>query len=431
MLDLQTIKDNPEEVKRRLAARLDDISLIDELLAADERRRRAVMDRDDLRARRNHISQATRDAASDSERQPLIAQGREIGRLLADQEALVQERESELGELASQIPNLPHPSVPAGADEQANQVVDEWGRKREFDFDPKPHWEIGDALGLDIPRGVAMAGSRFYVLRGQMALLELALAQFMVASHVQSGYVPVIPPFLVSEEAMYNCAQLPKFEDGLYSTPRDFRGDADKKLYLIPTAESALASLHQGEILGGDSMPLSYVGYSPCFRRETSAGGRDARGIKRVHQFTKVELFKFTTPETSYDELEALTSGAEEILRQLELPYRKLLLSSGDMGFGASKTYDLEVWLPGERTYSEISSCSNVEDFQARRLQTRYRPAPGARPRYVHMLNGSGLAVGRTAIAVLENHQRADGSVEVPEPLRPYIAGREMLAPDQ
>ena len=430
MLDIKKIRASPKEIKQRLVTRLEDVGLIDELLASDELRRQSIAKRDELRAKRKENAEATRRAASGEEREDLILQGRELSRLLSNQESVVRPHEEHFKELQYQVPNLPHASVPVGENEHANEVVGEWGEVPEFDFDPKPHWDIAEPLGLDIPAGVGMAGSRFYVLKGQMALLELALAQFMIDFHVERGYTPVIPPFMVTEEAMYGCAQLPKFEDGLYSTPRDLVERSGEMLYLIPTAESSLASLHKGEVLDSESLPLKYVAYSPCFRRETSAGGRDVRGIKRVHQFTKVELFKFATPETSYDELESLTDDAEQVLRQLEIPYRKIVLSTGDMSFAASKTFDLEVWLPSEHGYAEVSSCSNVEDFQARRLQTRYRPAPGDRPEFVHMLNGSGLAIGRTSLALLENHQRRDGSVAIPEPLRSFIGGRESLEPD-
>ena len=428
MLDISLIRGHTAEVKIRLADRLDDPTLIDRLPELDDRRRDAVARQSKLRRQRNENARATR-AADESERQKFIEEGRRLGRLVTEQDALVKQIEDDLNATAIAIPNLPHESVPLGRDEAANKVVSEWGIKPEFGFDPLPHWEIGLKFGLDIARGVRMSGSRFYVLEGSAALLELGLIQFMISQQVLAGYNPLIPPFMVDEEAMYGCGQLPRFKDGLYSTPADLRGDGDERLYMIPTAESAVASMHRGEILDAAQLPLRYAAYSPCFRRETSAGGRDARGIKRVHQFHKVELFQFTHPDTSYDDLESLTAAAERILRLLELPYRKVILSSGDMGFAASKTYDLEVWIPSDGTYSEISSCSNVLDFQARRLQIRYRDV-GGRTDWVHMLNGSGLAVGRTMIAILENHQRADGSVYIPEALRPYLFGLETLGPD-
>ena len=428
MLSIKEIREDPGIVKARLIGRLDDPGLINSLLDLDKRRRQAVAEQGDLRRRKNDNAHATRTAEPD-ERQQLIEEGRRLNGLVAEKDALVKQIEDELYLVAGKLPNLPHPSVPVGPDATANITVSEWGRQPCFDFAPRPHWEVGELLGLDIPRGTRMSGSRFYTLLGEVALLELALAQLMIDQHVLAGYKPVIPPFLVDSEAMYGCAQLPKFEDGLYSTPADLRDDSNRRLYLIPTAESAMASMHRGEILDEDSLPLDYVAFSPCFRRETSAGGRDSRGIKRVHQFHKVELFKFTKSDTSYDELESLTEAAEHILQLLELPYRKVVLSTGDMGFGASKTYDLEVWIPSEQTYSEISSCSNVQDFQARRLNIRYRGQDG-RTSFIHMLNGSGLAVGRTMIAILENHQRANGSVYIPEPLRPYLQGRDELRPD-
>lgn len=428
MLSITKIRANPEHAKARLVGRLDDPGLIDSLLDLDERRRQAVTEQGDLRRRKNENARATQAAGAD-ERQQLIEEGRRLNGLVAEKDSLVKQLEAELYAVASALPNVPHPSVPVGPDATANVTVSEWGAKPSFDFAPRPHWQVGELLGLDIPRGARMAGSRFYALTGDLALLELALAQFMFHHHVVAGYRPVIPPYLVDSEAMHGCAQLPKFEDGLYSTPSDLRDDSDRRLYLIPTAESAMASMHRGEILDVDNLPLDYVAFSPCFRRETSAGGSDSRGIKRVHQFHKVELFKFTRSDTSYHELESLTESAESILQLLELPYRKVVLSTGDMGFGASKTYDLEVWIPSEQTYSEISSCSNVQDFQARRLNIRYRGQDG-RTSFVHMLNGSGLAVGRTMIAILENHQRADGSVYIPEPLRPYLHGRDELLPN-
>lgn len=427
MLNINILNREPDQVKRQLADRLDDPGLIDELLALDDKRRKAITKQGELRRRRNENARSVR-KAQPQERQRLIEEGRRLGRLVSEADTCVNQLEQDINRVASLIPNIPHPSVPEGRDADANVEVSTWGRIPSFEFKPRPHWEIGEPIGLDIARGVRMAGSRFYALRDQIAHLELALLYFMIELHVRGGYELVIPPFLVNEDAMHGCAQLPKFEGGLFKTPINLQDSDGRQLYLVPTAESALASMHRDEILHVDQLPISYVGCTPCFRRETSSGGRDVRGIKRVHQFLKVELFKFVHPDNSYDELESLTSTAETVLRLLDLPYRKVILSSGDMGFGAAKTYDLEVWLPSEGRYVEVSSCSNVEAFQARRVNTKFRDSAG-KTEYVHMLNGSGLAVGRTMIAILENYQHADGSVSIPHELRRYMGGRETLQP--
>jgi seryl-tRNA synthetase len=318
------------------------------------------------------------------------------------------------------IPNLPHESVPKGSDARNNPVVRPWGDPPKFDFKPKNHWEIGEELGiLDFTRAAKIAGARFALYLGQGAYLERALINFMLDFHTQRGYTEVIPPFLVNRDSALGTAQLPKFEAELFRT-------LDPELYLIPTAEVPLTNIHRGEILSKEELPICYVAYTPCFRREAGSYGQDVRGLIRQHQFNKVELVKFTEEQTSYEELEKLTADAEEILRQLGLHYRVVELCTGDLGFAAAKTYDLEVWLPGQGTYREISSCSNFGDFQARRANIRYRPRKTVRtqkPGFVHTLNGSGLAVGRTLVAVLENYQQKDGSVTVPEVLRPYMRG--------
>lgn len=314
------------------------------------------------------------------------------------------------------IPNIPHSSVPVGPDETANVVVREVGTPPAFSFEPRPHWEIGEALDiLDFARGAKIAGARFTVLKGAGAQLERALINFMLDLHTrEQGYTEVFPPFLVNRTTMTGTGQLPKFEEDLFLCTRE-------DLFLIPTAEVPVTNLYSGEILSGDDLPIYLTAYTACFRAEAGAAGRDTRGLIRQHQFNKVELVKFTKPEDSYDELEKLTDDAEEVLRRLGLAYRVVVLSTGDLGFSAAKTYDIEVWFPSAGCYREISSCSNFEDFQARRAGIRYKPEPGLRPRFVHTLNGSGLAVGRTLAAILENYQQEDGSVVVPKVLRPYM----------
>jgi seryl-tRNA synthetase len=321
-----------------------------------------------------------------------------------------------------EVPNKPHSSVPEGVDEKDNPEIRRWGTPKSFVFEPKPHWEIGSGLGImDFERGPKLAESRFTVLKGMGSRLSRGLTQFMLDLHTtEHGFTEVLPPFLVNTETMRGTGQLPKFAEDLYRCVND-------DLWLIPTAEVPLTNLHSGEILAEEDLPVYYAAYTPCFRREAGSAGRDVRGMLRQHQFDKVEMVKLCTPETSYEELESLTRCAEEVLKRLELPHRTILLCTGDMGFASSKTYDVEVWLPSQGCYREISSCSNCEDFQARRMNTRYRPADGGRPRFVHTLNGSGIAVGRCLIAVLENYQNEDGSVTVPDVLRPYGGGAERI----
>jgi seryl-tRNA synthetase len=318
------------------------------------------------------------------------------------------------------LPNLPHATVPVGGSAAENAVVRAWGEPRQFDFEPKPHWELGPALGIiDFERATKISGARFAVLMGAGAQMARALINFMLHTHAtEHGYTEVEPPFMVSSSTLYGTGQLPKFEQDLFK----IAGDWD--LYLIPTAEVPVTNLYRGEILDGTRLPLKYTSYTPCFRSEAGSYGADVRGLIRQHQFDKVELVKFAAPETSYDELEGLTADAERILQRLGLPYRTVVLCTGDMGFSSAKTYDIEVWLPSQQTYREISSCSNCESFQARRANIKFRPGGTGKAEFVHTLNGSGLAVGRTLIAILENGQRADGSVEIPEALRPFMNGR-------
>jgi seryl-tRNA synthetase len=337
------------------------------------------------------------------------------------EEARLKELEDQRELLLLRLPNLPDDRVPDGLDETANRVVETWGTPPTFDFAPQAHWDLGESLGiLDFEAAARMSGARFAVLRGPGAALERALTWFMLDLHRGRGYLEILPPFLVKRHAMEGTGQLPKFEAEAFKTA------GENELFLIPTAEVPLVNLHREEILEPERLPIRYVAYTPCFRAEAGSYGKDVRGLIRQHQFDKVELVKLTTPEASAEEHEALTRDAEEVLRRLELPYRKLLLSAGDMGFGAQMTYDLEVWLPGQNHYREISSCSNCGDFQARRANIRYRQGPKVN-RFVHTLNGSGLAVGRTLIAVLENYQQADGSVRVPAALQPYLGGLEVI----
>jgi seryl-tRNA synthetase len=347
-----------------------------------------------------------------------------LGEEIAALEGRSRELESELEALELSIPNLVHPSVPEGGDETANRVERSWGDPPVFDFEPRPHWEVGHALGvLDFERAAKIAGARFVVLDGVGAALERALVAFMLDIQTRdNGYHEVLPPYLVNSASLIATGQLPKFGDDLFHIE-------GTDYYLVPTAEVPVTNLHRDETLEEADLPLRYCAYTPCFRAEAGSYGKDVRGLIRLHQFHKVELVEFATPESSWERLERLTAAAESVLQRLELPYRVVSLCSGDLGFSAAKTYDLEVWLPALATYREISSCSNFADFQARRARIRYRPADGGRPRLVHTLNGSGLAVGRTAVGIVENYQQRDGSVVVPEALRPYLHGLEVIEP--
>jgi seryl-tRNA synthetase len=428
VLDPRLLRERPEAVEEGLRARGASVSL-EEYRALDGRRRELSRGGDELKARRNRASEAVAQAKRRGEAAAAaIEESRRVGEEIRTLDGELRGVEAALGELALRFPNLPHPSVPIGATAEENVEVDRWGAPRTFDFAPRPHWELGEILGiLDFERAARLAKSRFAVLWGQGARLERALAQFMLDLHTKEhGYQELWVPHLVSLETMVATAQLPKFEEELFKTVEP---EAGRPLYLIPTAEVPLTALHGGEILSAETLPRKYTAFTPCYRREAGSYGKDTRGFLRQHQFDKVELVKLATPATSHDELEAMRQDAERVLRRLELPYRTVLLCTGDMGFAAAKTYDLEVWLPAEGRYREISSCSNCEAFQARRADIRVRPAGGGRPDYVHTLNGSGLAVGRTLIAVLENYQEADGSVVVPAALRPYLDGRDRLTP--
>jgi seryl-tRNA synthetase len=402
----------------------DTTELIASYRGADDKRKTLQGELDTLRAARNEAN--ARMAAADKGSPEFAAQRDELRALsqrIKAGEAELSELEDEVRDIWLRIPNAPHESVPEGADESENRIERVWGDKPAFDFEPKAHWELGEALGiLDFESAAKISGARFCVLRGAGARLTRGLINFMLDLHTRAGYREVWPPALIGAGALQGTGQLPKFSADL------FRVEGEQGLHLSPTAEVQLTNLHADQILEADALPIWYTAYAPCFRAEAGSYGRDTRGLIRQHQFDKVELVKVTTPQTSYEELESLRDSAERVLQELGLHYRVATLCSGDIGFAAAKTYDLEVWLPGQGAYREISSCSNCEDFQARRAKIRYRPQAGAKPEPVHTLNGSGLAVGRTLVAILEQYQRSDGSVAVPEALRPYVGGFEAIS---
>ena len=420
MLDIRLFREEPERIREALRNRNEDPSIVDRVLELDAQRRELLVLKEGLQARRNELSKLV-PKASQEERAVLIEESRGMGPRISELDAQTNAVDEALRDVLLRIPNVPHESVPIGPDDSANEVVRTWGEPREFDIEALPHWDLGVKLGVvDFERAGKISGARFYVLTGLGARLERAIINFMLDLHTREhGYMEMMPPVLVNSDSMIGTGQLPKFAEDMYRTQDD--------LYLAPTAEVPLTNLLRDEILSADQLPTYYTAYTPCFRREAGSAGRDVRGVIRVHQFNKVELVKFVTPETSYDELESLTDNAEEVLRRLGLPYRVSALSTGDIGFSAAKTYDLEVWLPSQAVYREISSCSNFEDFQARRANIRYRPDAESRPRFVHTLNGSGLAVGRTWAAILENCQQEDGSVTIPGALRPYMGGMEAI----
>ncbi len=423
MLSRELLRDQAERVREALAARGADVALYERWSRLDAERRSVLAEVEDLKRQRNEASQAI--GAAKARGEDASARIAEVGELkgrIAELETRERAIDADLAEVELALPNLPHETVPRGADETANRVERVVGEPPRFAFEPRPHWEIGPALGiLDFERGAKVASARFTTYFGWGARLERALVAFMLDLHTREhGYLEVLPPYLVNAQAMTGTGQLPKFEADLFKVEP---GD----LYLIPTAEVPVTNLHRDEVLDEARLPLRYAAFTPCFRAEAGSYGKDVRGLIRQHQFHKVELVQLTTPETSYAALEALTRHAERVLERLDLPYRVVSLSTGDLGFAAAKTYDLEVWLPGQGAYREISSCSNCEDFQARRAGLRYRPAGGGKPRLLHSLNGSGLAVGRTLVAILENGQQEDGSVAIPPALRPYLDGRERI----
>jgi seryl-tRNA synthetase len=413
MLDIKLIRENAELVRQALEKRGDSFAL-DSILEIDGRYRSLLRQTEELRAKHN---EASKQLSKSKEKPPqLIAQMRQLGEQISSLQQQTKEAKGDLDSLLLELPNMPHPSVPLGEGASANVVVRTWGKPREFAFKPLPHWELGEKLGIiDFQQGVKLAGTRFYVLKGLGAHLQRALISFMLDIHVREhGYKEIYPPFMVKRECMVGSGNLPKFGDNLYH-------DEEDDFWFVPTAEVPLTNLHRDEILSADSLPLHYAAYTACFRREKMAAGTDTRGIKRGHQFDKVELYKVTTPESSDEELEKLVSDAEDICRRLGIPYRVVQLCTGDLGFAACKTYDIEMWAPGCAEWLEVSSCSNCCDFQARRANIRYRPEAGAKSEFVHTLNGSGLALPRVLITVLENYQQPDGTVLIPEVLEPYL----------
>jgi len=416
MLDIKYVRTYPQEVEKALANRGGKVSL-DKFLATEAERRRLLAAVEEMKAQRNAASQeigAAKKAGLDAEDK--VLEMRQLGDKIKEMDSQVKELDEALAAEMLTIPNMPHSSVPVGTSEEDNLEIHRKGEPPQFDFQPKAHWEIGEQLGiLDFERGAKVTGARFTFYKGLGARLERSLISFFLDTHTElHGYTEFFPPFLVNRSSMVGTGQLPKFEEEAFHVDKT-------DYYLIPTAEVPVTNLYREEILEGDQLPLYHCAYSACFRAEAGAAGRDTRGLIRQHQFNKVELVKFTTPESSYDELEKLTADAEAVLEKLGLAFRRIVLCSGDIGFSSAKTYDLEVWLPSFNCYREISSCSNFEDFQARRANIRFRRGPGAKPEFVHTLNGSGVAIGRTVAAILENFQQADGSVVVPTVLRKYM----------
>ncbi len=425
MLSIELIRRDPDVVRQALAARGEDDPL-DELLALDARRRQAITEGDQLRSQRNDVSRRIGQARSSGQPPPqdVIDEMRQVGERISALEQETREVEEQVREILLGLPNIPRPGVPQGLDEQGNVVLRTWGDPPVLDFEAKPHWDLAEELGIiDFQRGVKLSGSRFYTMWGYGARLERATASWMLDLHGREhGYTELMLPIIVRREVMEGSGNLPKFADNLY------RDDEDD-LWLVPTAEVPITNLHRDEVMPPGSLPTYYVAQTPCFRREKAAAGRDTRGIKRVHQFNKVEMYKFVEPETSDNELEQLLDDAEDVCRRLNLPYRILQLCTGDMSFPSAKSYDIEVWAAGCQEWLEVSSCSNCTDFQARRANIRFRREAGAQPEFVHTLNGSGLALPRIIIAILENNQQPDGSVVIPEELRPYTGFDVIPAP--
>lgn len=415
MLDIKLLREQPDVVKAQLGRAGVEPGAIDAVLAFDEQRRALLKEVEALKATRNAVSKEIGKMKDAAERDAKIAEMRGVGDRIAELDKQVAQVEDQQRMGLLELRNIPNADVPDGPDEDYNVVISQEGEPRQFDFTPKPHWELGEALGMiDFERGVKISGSRFYVMKGMGAKLQRAVIQWLLDLHGKQGYTEVYTPFVVKEETVWASGQLPKFRDNLYR-------DVEDDLWLVPTAEVPVTSLHRDEILDAGQLPLHYCAYTPCFRREKMSAGRDVRGIKRGHQFDKVEMYKFVAPETSYAELEKLRADAEETCRLLEIPFRTKALCTGDLGFAATKTYDVELWAPGQNEWLEVSSCSNVEAFQARRANVRFRPEQGARPEYVHTLNGSGLGMPRTIIAIMENYQQADGTIAVPKVLQHYM----------
>lgn len=423
MLDIKLIRELPDQVKDGLQKRQMDPEPVDKILSLDEKRRDLIVEVEEMRSERNTVSKEIGRMKDKDARQEKINAMRALSDKIDSVDAQLQAVEVDLNALLAGIPNIPDPEVPVGADDSDNVVLRTVGEIPEFDFDPKPHWDLGPELGIiDFDRGVKLAGSRFYVLSGPGALLQRALVFWMVDIHIRQGYLEKYPPYMVREEILFGSGQLPKFKDNLYR-------DVEEDLWMVPTAEVPLTGLHMGEILQEDQLPMRYTAYTACFRREKMSAGRDVRGIKRGHQFDKVEMYTYCKPDQSEVEHEKMLKDAEETVAALGLPYRVLLQSTGDLGFASHKTYDIEVWAAGCGEWLEISSISNVGDFQARRAGIRYRPEEGRGTEFVHTLNGSGLGMPRTLIAVLENYQQADGSVKIPEVLQHLMGDYEVIRP--
>jgi len=423
MLDVKILRNDYARVEQALQNRGKSLEMISDFLPLDEKRRELLQESESLKNRRNTVSaEVAKRKKNKEDADELIVEMREVGDRIKALDEEVRELEAKIDNLMMSIPNIPHSSVPIGATEDDNVEVRRIGEPRTFNFEPKAHWDIASELDiLDFEAGAKVTGSRFTFYKGLGARLERALINFMMDLHSNDhGYVEMLPPYIVNRDSLYGTGQLPKFEEDVFKL-------TEEGYYLIPTAEVPVTNYHREEILNGEDLPKKYVAYSSCFRSEAGSAGRDTRGLIRQHQFNKVELIKIVHPEASYDELEQMTANAERVLQLLKLPYRVLALCTADIGFTAAKTYDLEVWLPQSNMYREISSCSNVEDFQARRANIRFRPEAKAKPEFVHTLNGSGLAVGRTVAAILENYQQEDGSVVIPEVLRPYMGGVEMI----
>lgn len=428
MHDLNYVRENLDAVRTALAKRRVPPAAFDDFARADEERRRVIAESDRLNGERNSASREIGALMKDGKRDEADERRKAVGELkdrIAQLDQKRDEAEARMRELLSTLPNIPHESVPVGKDESANLEIRREGTKPEFDFEPKDHVDLGTALGiLDLERATKITGARFAILNGAGARLERALVNFMLELHTREhGYKETLPPFIVNRDALFGTGQLPKFEQDL------FKLEDERGFYLVPTAEVPVTNYHREEILDAAQLPMKWAAYTPCFRSEAGSYGKDTRGVIRQHQFEKVELVKYSLPENSYDELEGLTRDAERVLQLLGIHYRVVALATGDLGFGSAKTYDIEVWLPSQNAFREISSCSNYEAFQARRANIRFRRPGGGKPEYVHTLNGSGLAVGRTWLAVLENFQQADGSVVIPEVLRPFMAGRDRITP--
>ncbi len=419
MLDIKLVRENPDFVRERLTTRgRGDEARVAEIAALDEKRRKLLTESDNLKAERNKVSKEIGAAkAKGEDASAAMTAMKQVGERIAAVDREVAEVDASLQHILLTVPNLPHASVPVGRDAADNPVIRTWSEKPAFAYTAKPHWELGEKLGiLDFPRATKIAGSGFVLYKAAGARLERALINLLLDLHTREhGYTEIFPPFLINRQSMIGTGQLPKFEEDMYRL-------RDDELYLAPTAEVPVSNIHREEILKEEQLPIYYCAYTPCFRREAGAAGKDTRGMIRVHQFDKVEMIKFATPETSYDELEKMTANAEKVLQMLGLHYRVVTLCTGDMGFAAAKTYDIEVWAPGQNAYLEVSSCSNCEDFQARRANIRFKGADG-KNRFVHMLNGSGTALARLFVALLETYQQPDGSIKLPEPLRPYMGG--------